>query len=560
MCDIPEQFDNDSLRVAFLYTEGVRLSAQRGNNAALPYLKEALGIDSLHAPTNFQLASILMEGGNPQQVLKHSNIAYRSDTTNIDYLSQVAYAEVMAGNYGTAKKYYNRLLRVDSKNPYNYRALAALYAGTGMPYTAISVLDSAEYKLGHIKELAEQKHGLLMDVKLYDRAKSEASSVLSNHPYDFDSHRNIADVYATTGEDSLAQVHYEKSLSLAPTNPTTLFAATHFYRTRGNEKRYLELLQQVFISDMVPLDHKLSAYDEATSNIEFYKRNYYSISTLTSLLHIKHPDDFRTTERYASHQLRSGEIDKAFGAYKNFAKREDAPIQALYFVIDAESFLGNTDSVDLYIDRTIERFPTLADPHLIKAYELQDRGPQHHKEVVAEFNKAVKLSGSPEEKSVVFGSLGDYYYSLGQHKKAFRTYAKAIEENPDNAAVLNNWAYFICELVESEVLGLKTAQNDLEQALEMATRAVELSPSNPTYLDSKAWILHLLGRSAEAKPLLKQAISLDSSADETLLWHYADVLAALNETFMAEIYYKRALEAGADKELIESRLAKLNEK
>ena len=37
--------------------------------------------------------------------------------------------------------------------------------------------------------------------------------------------------------------------------------------------------------------------------------------------------------------------------------------------------------------------------------------------------------------------------------------------------------------------------------------------------------------------------------------HYGDILFALNERFMADTYWKRALEMGADKEAIEKRLA-----
>ena len=49
------------------------------------------------------------------------------------------------------------------------------------------------------------------------------------------------------------------------------------------------------------------------------------------------------------------------------------------------------------------------------------------------------------------------------------------------------------------------------------------------------------------------AMSQKQSAELPL--HYGDILFALNERFMADTYWKRALEMGADKEAIEKRLA-----
>lgn len=99
--------------------------------------------------------------------------------------------------------------------------------------------------------------------------------------------------------------------------------------------------------------------------------------------------------------------------------------------------------------------------------------------------------------------------------------------------VLNNYAYF-----------LALAERDLERALAMAERAISLEQGNSTYLDTYAWILYRLGRYDEAKKAMQQALSLDRSESPTLQFHYGDILAARGEYFMAEIYWRKALEGG----------------
>lgn len=557
--DAPEWFDNDTLRATYLYTEGVRVGAESGSDsAALAYFRKVLEIDSLHAPSHHQI-SLLEISTNPTSALTHSHIAHAADTANIDYLGQLAYTQLVGRQHKTALQNYNKLLRLDSRNPYNYRVAAALYVENNMPYMAVAVLDSAEYKLGFVPELWNDKRNLLLDLKLYDRAIDETLSVVANHPYESDNYRVLADLYARTGNDSLAVVNFEKAVSMAPDHFGTLLSAAKYYLAVGNERKYLAMLQSIFGLDSVPLDTKISLYDNAISEIEFYRRNFYAINTLNSVLCIKHPDSWEITERYATHLIRAGELDQALVVYKKELQKPTAGAEAYSAVVDIESYLGRRDSVMHYLNLAIEKFPTNERLNLYRAYELQ-QADASEKTIVAAYKKYIKVATDGEAKSSGCAALGDYYYAIGKPKECFRWYSKALDYNADNALTLNNWAYFISELIGTPTTLSAEQMAELERALAMSVRACELSPSNATYLDTQAWILHLLGRNEEAKGLMKQAISLDTTASDTLLEHYADILAAAGESFMAEIYYKRSIKAGANQQRIEAKIEALKAK
>ena len=74
----------------------------------------------------------------------------------------------------------------------------------------------------------------------------------------------------------------------------------------------------------------------------------------------------------------------------------------------------------------------------------------------------------------------------------------------------------------------------------MSRRTVEKEPDNPTYLDTYAWILHLMGKDAEAKPLFKHAMLYGGKESSVVLKHYSIVLEALGETDLAKVYSKMA--------------------
>jgi hypothetical protein len=56
---------------------------------------------------------------------------------------------------------------------------------------------------------------------------------------------------------------------------------------------------------------------------------------------------------------------------------------------------------------------------------------------------------------------------------------------------------------------------------------------------------------------MKQALALSSQMDDSLLVHYADILWALGEKFMAATYWQKAVERGYDKELMEAHIQTL---
>lgn len=56
---------------------------------------------------------------------------------------------------------------------------------------------------------------------------------------------------------------------------------------------------------------------------------------------------------------------------------------------------------------------------------------------------------------------------------------------------------------------------------------------------------------------MSQALSLSAQRSPSLLIHYGDILWALGEKFMADTYWKKAVEQGFDKETMDEHIAKI---
>ena len=142
------------------------------------------------------------------------------------------------------------------------------------------------------------------------------------------------------------------------------------------------------------------------------------------------------------------------------------------------------------------------------------------------FNKA--LSIEPNSKNALH-SLAILYDEKSQWENSDEIYIKLINTDDKDAQAYNNYAY---SLVERNV--------KLDQALEMAKKAIEIEPENPSYLDTIGWVYFKLRDFKKAKKYISQSVELNDK-NAIVLEHLGDVLMETNDTDEAVEFYKKAL-------------------
>mgnify|MGYP003623394233 CR=1 FL=1 len=539
---VPRVEDYAGHEADFYYTEGYKAAnILRDKEQAMGYFKKSIEADPGYSPAYYQMAELMLGSDRPA-ALSYSRMAVAADTSNLTYRSQLARMMIMNEEYDEALDEYSVLLREDSHNPVNYSMLAALYEYNNQPFTAISILDSAELKLGRIEELSAYKRQLLINVRLYDKAVEESNALIADYPYDETNYMVLGDLYAVMNKDSLALANYREALRIDSTNVSNLLGVAAYYKKKGNDRSYLSILRRVFESDDLPVEDKIRMFEEVTMSLDYYRNNYFAISNLASTLLVKHPESYDILDLYATHLLRSGETLAGLELFKSYSASNPDSLPPYFAILDIEAYLQRPDSVTKYSDIAIKRFPANQELYLRKGFALDNMGKAD--DALKIYKEAFRRAESDSARSVVMGIIGDTYHKAGDYKRSFKSYDKALRYDPDNNVVLNNYAYYLSEM-----------DRDLEKALVMSDRSNVLSPSNATYLDTQAWIYYRLGRYEEAKKLMQQAVSLDRSGSEVLLLHYGDILYQLGEYFMARVYWKRALEKGYPSADIEERLS-----
>lgn len=168
------------------------------------------------------------------------------------------------------------------------------------------------------------------------------------------------------------------------------------------------------------------------------------------------------------------------------------------------------------------------------------------KEAAAAAKSALANADSPEKNQIANITLASAYHSAGDYASAENTLRSILKEHPRNPIALNNLGYFLVE-----------QNKNLEEAVAFIRQAVEIDPTNPSYLDSLGWAYFKLGKLGEAELYLKEAINNNPSA--VSYEHLGDVYQKQGREELARELWQKALNQTTMTEIeirLKSKLAK----
>ena len=210
----------------------------------------------------------------------------------------------------------------------------------------------------------------------------------------------------------------------------------------------------------------------------------------------------------------------------------------LYADIQLQDFA----SLNQHASETNALFPEQPLPYLFNGIALFQL--KKYPEALAAFETGRKFVVRNDKLLAEFYSnIGDTQHRLKNTAASDVAYTKSLSIQPDNALVLNNYAYY-----------LSLRGEDLDKAHQMAQKALELQPDNASYLDTFAWILFQQKDFYQALIWIEKAIEKTEQVNGTLLEHYGDILFHLDRADEAVQQWQKAAAAGETSALIEKKI------
>ncbi len=245
-----------------------------------------------------------------------------------------------------------------------------------------------------------------------------------------------------------------------------------------------------------------------------------------------------------------------FYAYKEASRTEEALVltgklmqqqpTGSHVLIARAQALAAADQLSEGVQLLKSGSPKTSDPELLLVAASQ---LYFARDMLVESENIVRegLIGYPCSDRLRF-QLGAIYERQSEFGAAEEEFKKILENNPDDADVLNYLGYMLVDR------GVR-----LEEATEYIQRAVELDPYNGAYLDSLGWAYFKQADWEQAEVYLQKAIRLNRS-DPVILEHLGDLYAKMERPDRAKEYYERSImyqEKSVELERVKKKLKQL---
>lgn len=518
-----------------LYFQGVQNRLFGNPQKALKSLRAARNLDDSSDAIHFELALSFLRLNHLDSALNSLNRAVTISPDN--FLYHELLRDLYSQNEDIEKALYHQKLIVsqDSSNVYNKFQLSILYASLDSMSQALRHLNFIEQTHGFNPAVSEMKMKIYFQQNKFQYSLDELNKLKSFSTDDPYLYLFESQLLFSKGYDSTAFALINEVITLHPDYTQARFELFHKTLLFGKPSDALEQLGQIFLDRSIDDFDKANLFYPLLYDKYLYNNNIPSLDSIISFGLQIHPTSPYITQIAFEHYLRSNNLIAAKDLLQFLLKENPHVVnienytqlvQILYTLSDFEEL------IDL-LDRALKLFPTHPDFYHIKyAIHLETN---QLKEALTTLEAGIQTISDASDLSDLYGTMGDFYFDMGESKKSFKNYEKALKLNPENSRVLNNYAYY-----------LSLIHKNLYKALKMSSKAVELDPNSSTFIDTKGWVLFQMKRYNEAKDVLRNAVAKDGDSSAVIAEHYGDALYMSGYKENAYIYWLKARDLGGD--------------
>lgn len=431
--------------------------------------------------------------------------------------------------------------------------LVGIYTDKQDYANVIKTLNKLEMKEGKSEQLSLEKFRIYAQMKDEKHAFKEMSDLAAEYPNDLRYRVLIGDLYLDNNKNNEAYKIYKEVEAIDSTNINMMLSLASYYEKIGENEQHQAQLERLVSNPQLDRQTRLSLMN----NLVY--QNIQNNDDSTKILRL-----FDKALKYPQTDVAMTELCVRYMVTRKMPTARIKPMLYNMLEIDPENDLARNQLLSYAIQEedtagiiSICRPATeygAKDPvyyyYLGIAYFQQDstqlaieamRGGLAH----IDQNSSVTLITN------MYSILGDLYHETGEDDKAFAAYDSCLIYRPDDALVLNNYAYY-----------LSLQKRDLKKAEEMSARSLEKEEFNPTYIDTYAWILFQQKRYEEAKKYIDSALTLlgDSITedDANIVEHAGDIYFKAGKTEEAVELWEKARKLSGKKtsEALEQKIKK----
>ena len=543
----PAPDSSATLKAREYFYHGVLAQSAARTMEAVDLLRHARALDPTDPTIAFVLGGSYAQQGKSDRALPLLEEAYASDTTNMTFARTLSGAYIEAGRTQDALRINERLAAADPEDDDVRYRLIQLYARTGELKKGIELATQLQKRFrpmpsayGQLTRLKIQLLALTKDSVAVGREYHAWADLYPDdrRPY----YDWILHLFETGKvQEAERQITADLRRGRIATGDATALRVHKYIILKDYTSAEAELVR-LTPDQKIGADEKLTLWlllTKSSQGSEGYTAGKYT-SHIADLLRA-YPDDLQVLKTYAQllrYEERYREAYDLLASKRRIYPREEWLWSEL---LDAASGLSS-DSLLVEVAQEAKKYvPTDWRNYIVLAGDAFQKDNHQRAIQLLEEGIAAIEPKTGEGAARLYGLLADLYAEHGGPSKASLTdslYLRAIEANPKEVEVLNNYAYRLAK-----------AGRNLEEAERYALQAVRLSPEAAHILDTYAYILLLRKNYTLAKLYQRKALSQSEpdkiSAD--MYDHMGDIYRALDDYDAALTAWQQALTALPEK-------------
>lgn len=512
------------LQADVIFIEAATEKNKGNKDKAIALYQKGLSLPGDKGPIHYELAKLYEEANENEKANFHIGEALKIDATNNWYWKFYIKLGRSENDFNKVEQGYLELIKLNPKDVDYLTELSDIYLAKPDYEKALELYIKIESKIGVTKRINQNKFLIYKNNKKFTEALLELQKLNNAFPLDTDYYLDIADFYIDLNNNKAALESIEKGLEVLPNHPDLLMGKGDYY---FHNKEYVSAFANYNQAVLDP------GFSDIKKNeiIEGYFINRSRNDTLKQHLHL-------LLESYSSINPTSFKANiylaEVFQRLDSLAKTQKHLILALNvdpnsyttweFLISIDLYLNDYQLMNNHINEALELFPT--QPSLYYFKGVQKQKTAEFDAALKSFNNGLNMVVGNEELKVRFlSAIGDLHNDMGNFAKSDEVFEEVLQINPNDAMVLNNYAYY-----------LSVRKENLEKAKSYSEKSLKLEPENPSYLDTYGWILYQLNQPEEAIQYLLKADEFLKSKNETILEHIIEVYDALNQQNNVKLY------------------------
>lgn len=502
---------DNSFQFTNLYSDALISKMNGKYEVAKNQFDNCLRLKPKSSASAYQNADINYILENYEEAKKYSEIAIRLKSDNEWYLLQRAQIADKLGEKKIRLNLYENLVKINKTNlSYKYE-LAIIYYELKEYEQSLALLRIIEEQIGINENISFVKNHIFYEQKRYDALQLELINLKNAYPDSVKYSDMLAEFYIQFDNSHKALNIYKEQLKEDSTNIESLYGTALTYAKIKEFNKGYPFLEKVLINDDIKFERKVKVanFYLNSKNGQLTEKQLYAI-----YMYLVDSKDVTidVLEGYVGFLIKNKELSKAEKYSLVSIERFPDNYNSWEYYFNVLLAQNRTEALNKYALKALEFFPNQALVYFYTGYSFF---------LLKDFKEAVNylemgldyLVDNKELELQFYLTAAESYHSLGKHEKSDGYFEKYLALDSTNAYLMNNYAYYLIQ-----------RNFNIQKALDLSRKSIEIEPFNSSFLDTYSWILYTMSEYSKALNYIQRAYKYGGNKNPIILEHYGDIL------------------------------------